>query len=173
MTAFSTSRLVRTLAAVTLTVVALAGVGAPAGAGGWAIASLDATPDAEAGTTEDVSFTILQHGVRPADLDGDVGISLVDGTGDPTFFPAIGTGETGHYVATVTWPETAGRYDWRIRMGWFGDHELGSVEVQAPDAGSFLAWSDLRWVALGGALLLAGVAVADLALARRRRLAPA
>lgn len=173
MTATSTSRLVRSIAAVWLAVATLAGLGSTAGAGGWAIASLEATPDAQAGTTEDVSFTILQHGVRPADLDGDVGVSLGADTDSPTFFPAVGTGETGHYVATVTWPGTAGHYDWSIRMGWFGDHELGSLEVQAPDARSFIAWSDLRWVALGGGLLLAGVAVADLALARRRRLAPA
>ena len=52
-----------------------------ASAGGWAVASLDALPNASAGQSVDVGFTVLQHGQTPAVLDSDVGIELVSPTG--------------------------------------------------------------------------------------------
>ena len=173
MTARTASRLVRIVTAAALTVAAFAGLSSPASAGGWAVASLDSIPVAEPGATAEVSFTILQHGITPADLDEGVGIEIRDHDGGSAYFPAVGDGTAGHYVATVTFPETAGTYEWQVRMGWFRPHELGTLDVRAreAEANSHMAWSTIRWLTLGGSLLLAGIAVADMAVSRRRHLA--
>ena len=63
-------------AALTALVI-LAGFGSPASAGGWAIGSIDAVPNAQAGHTVEVGFTILQHGVTPVDVADDVGLEIV------------------------------------------------------------------------------------------------
>lgn len=172
MTATITSRLVRIVTAVALTLAACAGFTRPASAGGWAVASLDSVPAAEPGATVDVAFTILQHGVTPAALDDGVGIEIRHGDdGNSSFFPAVGDGIAGHYVATVTFPETAGRYEWQVQMGWFGSHELGTLDVRVADEPSDGAWATIRWLMLAGAVLLAGIAVADIGFWRRRHLA--
>jgi hypothetical protein len=171
MTATATSRLVRIVAAAALTVVAFAGFSSPASAGGWAVASLDSIPAAEPGATTEVSFTILQHGITPADLDEGVGIEFLDHSGTRAFFPAVSDGTAGHYVATVTFPETAGTYEWQVQMGWFGPHELGTLDVQSAETTPLGVWSTIRWLTLAGSLLLAGIAVADMVFSRRRPLA--
>jgi hypothetical protein len=152
-------------------------VGVPAAsavAGGWAVASLDAIPDATAGQSVDVGFTVLQHGQTPAVLDSDVGIELILADGTMQFFPAVADGVPGHYVATVTFPDTAGSYQWNARMGWFGSYELGAIDVAASTSssaggGGGSIWPDLRWVTLAGTILLGGVALVDLVVTRRRR----
>jgi hypothetical protein len=154
-----------------------------ASAGGWAVASLDALPNAAAGQSVDVGFTVLQHGQTPAVLDSDVGIELVLAEGTMQFFPAVADGVPGHYVATVTFPGTAGNYEWHARMGWFGSYELGTIDVAASTtssagsgsgSGGGSAWRDLRWITLAGSILLGGVAIVDLVVTRqRRRTAPA
>ena len=171
MTATTTSRLVRIVAAATLAVAALAGFSSPASAGGWAIASLDSIPAAEPGATTEVSFTILQHGITPADLDEGVGIEIRDHDGASSFFPAVSDGTVGHYVATVTFPETAGTYEWQVQMGWFGPYELGTLDIRSAETASAGAWATIRWLTLAGAVLLAGIAAADMVLSRRRQLA--
>jgi hypothetical protein len=143
-------------------------------AGGWAVASLDAVPQATAGRSVDVGFTVLQHGRTPAVLDSDVGIELVLADGTMQFFPAAADGAPGHYVATVTFPNGAGSYQWSARMGWFGSYELGAIDVAAPTdsaaaSGGGSSWPDLRWVTLAGSILLAGVALVDFVVTRRRR----
>jgi MYXO-CTERM domain-containing protein len=169
MTAPLGSRLVRILRivlAATLAVAAFAGSVSPASAGGWAVASLDSIPAAAPGATTEVSFTILQHGVTPTDLDEGVGIEILDEGGATAFFPAVSDGATGHYAATVTFPERPGRYDWRVQMGWFGTHELGTIDVRASEPASHQVWSTIGQLTLTAAVLLAGV---GLALSRRRR----
>jgi hypothetical protein len=158
-------------AVVALVVVAS---GSSAFAGGWAVASLDAIPDATAGQSVDVGFTVLQHGQTPAVLDSDVGIELILADGAMQFFPAVADGVPGHYVATVTFPDTAGSYQWSARMGWFGSYELGAIDVAATTttsggSGGGSIWPDLRWATLAGSILLAGVALVDLVVTRRRR----
>ena len=171
MTATTASRLVRIVTAAALTIAAFAGFGSPASAGGWAVASLDSIPAAEPGATTEVSFTILQHGITPADLDEDVGIEIREHGGGSSFFPAVSDGTAGHYVATVTFPETAGTYEWQVQMGWFGPHELGTLDVQSAETAPLGVWSTMRWLTLAGSLLLAGIAVADTVFSRRRPLA--
>lgn len=165
-----TSRLVRIVAAAALTLGVLGGPSGSASAGGWAVATLDATPVAEPGASTEVSFSILQHGVRPVDIESGVGIDIVQDDGTTAFFPAAGDGVLGHYVATVTFPDTAGTYRWSVRMGTFGPYDLGPLDVREPASGGS-AWPTARWLALGATMALAGVAIVDLAVARRRRLA--
>ncbi len=146
-----------------------------ASAGGWAVASLDAMPNATAGDSVDVRFTVLQHGKTPAVLDSDVGIELVLADGTMQFFPAAADSVPGHYVATVTFPAEAGSYQWHARMGWFGSYELGAIDVAAPassdgaTSGGGSIWPDLRWVTLAASIVLGGVAIADAAATRHRR----
>ena len=170
MTATTTSHLVR-IAAAALAVAAFAGFSSSASAGGWAIASLDSIPAAEPGATTEVSFTILQHGITPADLHEGVGIEISGQDGASSFFPAVGDGTAGHYVSTVTFPEAAGTYEWQVQMGWFGPYELGSLDVRTTETESVGAWATIRWLVLAGAALLAGIAIADMGLSRRRHLA--
>lgn len=169
MTTRKTAGLIRIVAAVVLIAAVFAGSAGPAAAGGWAVASLDSVPIAEPGATTDVSFTILQHGIRPADLDEGVGIEIRHDDGRSEFFPATGDGTPGRYVATVTFPAGAGTYEWLVQMGWFGPHELGALNVRTPDGDAGGAWSAIRWLTLAGSVLLGGIAVADMAVRHRRR----
>ncbi len=169
MRAHAIGRLVRFLIAGIAAVAVLALPHSPATAGGWAVGSLDSTPEAVAGESTEVGFTILQHGVTPADLTDDVGIEISNGDGSAAFFPAVSDGTPGHYVATVTFPDASGAYAWSIRMGWFGPHDLGTLDVGETPNGTTSMWSTFRWVTLGISVVLASVAAADLALDRRRR----
>src|SRR5262245_18546826 len=155
--------LVRLLVAGLLALV-VAGAASTASAGGWAVTSLDALTAPTAGESANVGFTILQHGETPAVLESGVGLELVLPAGATESFPAVAEGAPGHYVATVTFPSSAGSYQWRAHMDWFGTYELGSDDVAAPSApsagsggGSSSVWPDLRWIVLTGAILLGGV----------------
>lgn len=151
--------------------VVLAGLGSTASAGGWAIGSIDAVPDARAGQTVDVRFTILQHGVTPVDLAEDVGVEIVLADGTVEFFTATNAGATGRYASEVTFPSTPGEYSWNLRMGWFGTHELGTLDVASTSHGddsSTWTWAMTRWVTLGLAAVLAAVAVSDVIRTRRK-----
>jgi hypothetical protein len=158
------------IAALTALLV-VAGFGSSASAGGWAIGSIDAVPDAQAGQPVDVGFTILQHGVTPVDLADDVGVELVLADGTVEFFPATNAGATGRYVSEVTFPSTPGEYSWNLRMGWFGTQELGTLDVASAstgdDSGTW-TWAMARWVTLGLAGALAAVAAWDVFRARRK-----
>lgn len=106
---------------------------ATAGAGGWAVTTLDPVPEMEPGATVDIGFVVRQHGVRPIDLTGTmggggVGIEIVDASGDVSTFAAVADGEVGHHTATVTVP-AAGTYEWRVLQGAFGPQDLGSLVV--------------------------------------------
>ena len=121
------------LAALTaaLLLVALA---APAGAGGWAVTTLDAVPDRfEAGTAYDIGYTIRQHGVTPVDLKN-TGIQITsDGGADSFIYWGHRDGPIGHYSVQVTFP-AAGAWRWEAVQDWFGSQPLGKLEVAAPGA---------------------------------------
>jgi hypothetical protein len=93
-----------------------------AAAGGWAITALDPFEQPTAGKPTVIGFTILQHGVTPAEVD-DAGIRIVGGE----FFPATRDG-VGHYTATVVFP-TEGTFSWVVEQGWFGPQELGQITI--------------------------------------------
>ena len=167
----SLRQLARLATAALTALVVVASFGFSASAGGWAIGSLDAVPDARAGHTVDVGFTILQHGVTPVDLADDVGVEMVLADGAVEFFPATNVGATGRYVSEVTFPSTPGEYSWNLRMGWFGTHQLGVLDVGSTrsDDVSTWTWATTRWVTLGSATALAAVAAWDMVRTRRKR----
>ena len=165
-------RSARHLAATLVALVVLLGFAAPSSAGGWAVGSLDAVPEPKAGQTVEVGFTILQHGVTPADLSEGVGIEIVRSDGSVDFFAGTSDGAVGHYVAEVRFPATDGEYTWGVRMGWFGTQDLGTIEVLPSDRGAAgsgpSAWSAARWVMVVATVSLATIAMADLVATRRR-----
>jgi len=138
-----------------------------AAAGGWAITALDPFEQPAAGEPTVIGFTILQHGVTPADVD-DAGIRIVGGQ----FFPAVRDG-VGHYTASVVFP-TAGTFNWVVEQGWFGPQELGQITIggaatQAAAAGS--SWQYPAALRLGLPLIAAlclVIIVGQSAIERRR-----
>lgn len=167
-------RTVRTTIGVVTFVVVMLTAG-PAAAGSWAVTTLDSVPAAASGETVEIGFTIRQHGVTPVNPDGspdrDVGIVLRSEGGEEWFFAAEPSVEVGHYIAEVTYPDD-GTWSWAVRQGWFGEQELGVLELVPrsiePAVGGY------RWpivVRLGLpvlALLLAAGAAVDLYRGRRR-----
>lgn len=155
---------------ITVAIGAL-GIGSLASAGGWAVSTLDEIPVPTAGGPIDVGFTIRQHGITPVDMSENVGITITLTGGTAQYFPAVGDGTVGHYVARVEFP-SEGQYQWSIRQGWFADQDLGQIDVGAPikivNTGS--GSGSLRYIALGGAMLFGLVALSDVVMARRRRL---
>ncbi|MGB5759319.1 MAG: hypothetical protein WBM50_20565 [Acidimicrobiales bacterium] len=158
------------LGLVALTVVVL--TPGPASAGGWAVTTLDSVPEAAAGQTVDIGFTIRQHGVTPVNPDGEVGIVFRSTAGEEQFHAAEPMGDVGHYRAEVTFPDV-GTWLWAVRQGWFAEQTLGIVEL-APRSGSSVA-GDYRWpvwARLGLpalALVFAAGAVLDVTRDRGRR----
>jgi hypothetical protein len=145
-----------------------AGAAGEAATGGWATTTLDETPQAEPGETTEVGFTILQHGRTPVAVE-DVAVIVRD-EGTDQEWPAVAQGKTGHYVAEVTFP-AEGDYTWAVRQGWFGEYDLGPLEVGG-GAGTAAAastswWSDSPW-ALRVLLVLPIVASVGLFLRDRR-----
>lgn len=168
----------RMIAAIAAPLLAVTAFAAPAAAGGWATTSLDEAPTPVAGEAMDVGFTILQHGVTPVDLTEDVGIEITGADGVMRFFEAHAEGEVGHYVATVTFP-AAGAFDWSVRQGWFGPHELGSIDVPAESAASSSAstgdsdgWQDVARIVTPLLALALGVFAVGNAIVTRRRPTP-
>ncbi|HEX4981395.1 MAG TPA: hypothetical protein VFV63_06845, partial [Ilumatobacteraceae bacterium] len=98
-----------------------------ASAGGWAVSTLDEVPAPAPGETVTVGFTIRQHGVTPVNVD-DVAVTVTGPSGAVEHFAARQEGDVGHYVADVVFGE-AGVNTWVIHQGWFGDHDLGTIDT--------------------------------------------
>jgi hypothetical protein len=157
-----------------LVVVMLASLSPAALAGGWAVSTLDPMDPPVAGQETQVGFTIRQHGVSPVDIE-DVAVAVTGPSGAVAVFEARPDGTTGHYVATVVFEE--GQSTWEIRQGWFAPQPLGVIDVgvaATPSAPAAVESSSYRWPSGARALLpvaaivLAGVAVADAVVSRRR-----
>ena len=72
-----------------------------AAAGGWATSELDEQlPSLNEDGTPLIGFTILQHGVTPAAVEG-AGLRFTGEAGQVLFFDAEPQGATGHYLASV------------------------------------------------------------------------
>ncbi len=97
-----------------LVLFALLALTIPAWAGGWAIVTLDTLPtQVVAGQPLTIGFVVRQHGQRPVEgLTPQITATRVDAYGS---YAAMATaqGETGHYQATLTFPN-AGTWDWTI-----------------------------------------------------------
>jgi hypothetical protein len=161
----------RLAAGLALALTAFASSAPSASAGGWAVTTLDELPAPKPGEPVDVGFTIRQHGVVPVALDEGVAIEVESSDGTVTMFPAVASGDVGHYVATVVFP-TATQYKWTVHQGWFGPQALGGMTVAEPSSAPspgyrFPAW--LRYGLPALALALGAIAVADAAAGIRRR----
>jgi hypothetical protein len=112
-----------------LTLSAFLGLGASSAlAGGWATTTLDPLDGPpRAGDRILVGYTIRQHGVTPVRLER-TGIEIRRGA-RRAFFPGRPSGQTGHYVASVTFP-ARGAWTWSARQDWFAPYELGTVGVR-------------------------------------------
>lgn len=161
----------RVIACLITVAVGALGIGSLASAGGWAVSTLDEIPVPTAGESIDVGFTIRAHGVNPVDMIENVGITVTPVGGAAHYFPAVGDGTVGHYVARVEFL-SVGQYRWSVRQGWFGEQDLGQIEVGEPTKVVTTGSSpgSLQYIALGGAMLFGLVALSDVVMARRRRL---
>jgi hypothetical protein len=165
-------KITRLLLVVAAAALGSLGFASGATAGGWANTTLDAVPTPVPGRPTDVGFTIRQHGVTPVDVLGEVELVVRDSDGTATVFPAVGDGPVGHYVATIVVP-TAGSYRWVVRQGQFGEQSLGMFVTGAgggdrAGAGGWQAPDPLVPALVLVAMLLAGLAVADLVHGRKR-----
>jgi hypothetical protein len=169
---------VAALAALVAVAAALALVAGavPAGAGGWASASLDPLPAIAPGEAVPVGFTVRAHGTSPVDLgptqtpDAEawrgergvdpvaVGIAIVDPAGDTTFVPARAEGPVGHYVADVAFPST-GTYTWAVHQGIYGIWDLGALDVTAD--GATASWPAPAGDRSGGSTTPVGQTLSD------------
>lgn len=132
-------------------------------AGGWATTTLDEAPvEFRAGVTHEVTYTVLQHGRTPVDGSTAIVFRPAKGTMSPASeirFQGFPTDEPGQYRAHVELP-VAGVWVWEVEQGPFGTFDLGSVEVGADTAGSFLSANGSRLLVaglVGAGLLAAGV----------------
>ena len=98
-----------------------------AGAGGFAVTTLDPLSAITPDEPTPVGFTIRQHGVTPVALDDVRLIVHTEGGGKINVFPARAEGPLGHYVADVVLP--AGTHRWEVMQGWFGPQDLGPLVV--------------------------------------------
>jgi hypothetical protein len=108
------SRILRAAAAATLFLI----IGATAvSAGGWAtIVADDAQPpEPRAGEDVEFGFTVLQHGVTPADFE-DPTLRLTNTlTGESFDVPAEPSGPAGHFVARFSFP-TGGSWSYAVQL---------------------------------------------------------
>jgi cytochrome c553 len=104
---------------------------APALAGGWAVITLDELPgDVVAGQPLEIGFMVRQHGVTP--LDGLTPTVHARQAGFAVTEQAKAQGETGHYVATLTFPQ-AGEWTWSIQA-FTGNQPMPPLNVIAAPA---------------------------------------
>ena len=158
------------LALALVAVAASAALASPAAAGGWAVTTLDPIPALEAGKPVAVGFTIRQHGVTPVELTGVEIVVHSDGGGPGLVFPARPDGPLGHYVAEVTLPAEAKR--WEVVQGWFGPQDLGPLVIAAgsPARGADPGWpAPVRYGLLVLTVGAAAVFIATLIWRPRRR----
>ena len=105
----------RTIFAIGLTLLLAMAFTIPALAGGWAVITLDELPG-EVGANQplEIGFMVRQHGVTPmSDQTPVIRAHLADST-ESVIVEASEEGEVGHYVATLTLPQT-GEWQWSIQ----------------------------------------------------------
>ena len=103
----------------------------PVFAGGWAVITLDELPNnVVAGAPISVGFMVRQHGrTLMSDLTPTITAHLSNST-EAIVVEAKPEGETGHYVAALTFPK-AGNWEWRIQA-FTMDQPMPVLSVSAP-----------------------------------------
>ena len=129
-------------------------------------------PRPNAGQTVEVGFTILQHGVTPADLSEDVGIEIIRSDGSVDFFAGTSDGDGRALRREGAVPRHrrgvhVGRAHGMVRHPG-PRHDRGAAERHGSAGSGPSAWSAARWVMVVATLALATIAVADLVATRRR-----
>ena len=114
-----------------------------AGAGGFAVTTLDPLSAITPDEPTPVGFTIRQHGVTPVALDDVRLIVYTEGGGKTNVFPARAEGPLGHYVADVVLP--AGTHRWEVMQGWFGPQDLGPLVVATGGGAAPTGDDGRRW----------------------------
>lgn len=140
----------------------------PAAAGGWVAITLDELPgQVRAGEEVRVGFMVRQHGVTPINsVEPAVTLTHAE-SGETITAGAQQVGPTGHFEATVVFPE-AGEWEWRIGVPPFPQQvEFAPLTVAPATAGGEGVVSARMAMRLAGAGLL--LAAAALALIGRRR----
>ena len=119
----------RTLRILTATAVLVVATGATALAGSITVVTFDEVPaQFQAGTSHNLSFSILSHGKEPIDA-GPMSVRFQGPDGERLTFEA--RHDEGRYTAEVTLP-TSGQWSWVV-AGDFVRQELGTVSVAPPD----------------------------------------
>jgi cytochrome c2 len=112
-----------------LILLVLLGVPALVAAGGWSVLTLDELPtEVRAGEPVTIGFMIRQHGQHPLSGLGPTVTAVHKESGESFTAVAEDQGDVGHYVATITFPQTG---TWRWSINGFGDHAMPDVDVQA------------------------------------------
>ncbi len=148
-----------------------------AGAGGWAVGSIDPLPEVRAGQPVDIGFRLLQHGQTPVVAAewpaATIGLAVRAG-GEEWFVPATTTGDPGHYVATVDVPTDAAGLAIAVQMrnGLFVEEGWAPLTVQgAAGSSGGDGWLPTWTVPLFGlvAVACAVMILMELRANRRRR----
>ena len=104
----------RTIFAIGITLLLAMAFTIPALAGGWAVITLDELPaQVEANQPIEIGFMVRQHGVTPLSGLSPVIRAQVAGSGKSIIVEAADEGKVGHYVATLTLPQS-GQWEWSI-----------------------------------------------------------
>jgi mono/diheme cytochrome c family protein len=174
----------RRLLIVVAAVVLAALTALPTLAGGWAVVTLDHLPARViAGEPVTIGFMVRQHGRHPTDgLHPRITATHVE-SGEAVHTTAVAEGATGHYVATLAFPNE-GEWRWAIDAFSFAQpmpaltvHPAGTVGVG--DGGKNAARSSLLvveqtvWPAVGILGLTTVVVVLIVSQRKRLRFAPA
>lgn len=104
-------------------------------AGGWALIQADpgTPPQPNAGQEVELGFNVLQHGVTPISWVKATLVAVNSGTGKQVSVTAVPRGPEGHYVATVTFPES-GYWTWHVEItDLIGESVASVVAVNTAD----------------------------------------
>src|SRR5438105_3231222 len=107
----------RLAASTTLALFALVVLVLPGMAGGFAVTTFDELPTTfRAGETYRLGYTVRQHGVTPVQGVTTRIIAQQPATGTTVMVAGTAEGATGHYVATMRFPEE-GVWLWQVEQG--------------------------------------------------------
>jgi cytochrome c2 len=158
----------RLLLSASLLLVGMLLLVTPVLAGGWAVITLDELPgEIVAGQPIEIGFTVRQHGVTP--MEGLTPTIHARQAGFTLTEQAKAQGETGHYVATLTFPQ-AGEWTWSIEA-FTGNQPMPPLGViEAPAVAQSKASAPLpgNLPLLAGIMGLAGLVVGSFVAFRRK-----
>lgn len=104
----------RTIFAIGITLLLAMAFTVPAFAGGWAVITLDELPgNVETNQPHEIGFMVRQHGVTPLGGLSPVVRAQAADSGKSVIVEAVDEGKVGHYVATLTLPQS-GEWEWAI-----------------------------------------------------------